>query len=79
MAQTDNTTLSSAFKSFFEKEKLTGPNFNDWYRSLRIVLRVNKRLKYLNMPCPAEPVVTAPEPEKAAWKVDMRNIMMLHA
>ncbi|GJW85146.1 hypothetical protein Tco_0158291 [Tanacetum coccineum] len=41
MAQPDNnSTLSSAFKTFFEREKLTGNNFNDWYRSLRIVLRV---------------------------------------
>ncbi|GJT94314.1 retrotransposon protein, putative, ty1-copia subclass [Tanacetum coccineum] len=39
MAHSDNNALSSAFKTFFERETLTGPNFNEWYRSLRIVLR----------------------------------------
>ncbi|GJV06761.1 hypothetical protein Tco_1344417 [Tanacetum coccineum] len=39
MAHSDNNALSSAFKTFFERETLTGPNFNEWHRSLRIVLR----------------------------------------
>ena len=64
MAQTGNTTLSSAFKTFFEPEKLTGQNFNDWFRSLMIVLRVAEKLEYLYKPCPAEPVATASDVEK---------------
>ncbi|GKA02463.1 hypothetical protein Tco_0675128, partial [Tanacetum coccineum] len=56
MAQPDNNnTLSSALKTFFEREKLTGDNFNDWYRSLRIVLRVTVPMTILYKPCPDEP------------------------
>ncbi|GJZ48463.1 retrotransposon protein, putative, ty1-copia subclass, partial [Tanacetum coccineum] len=38
-------------KTFFEREKLTGDNFNDWYRSLRIVLRVAGIDRNFNKPC----------------------------
>ncbi|GKB07925.1 hypothetical protein Tco_0836209 [Tanacetum coccineum] len=67
MAQPDNNnTLSSAFKTFFEREKLTGDNFNDWYHSLRIVLRVAGTYDYLFKPCPEEPPEDAAENVKAA-------------
>ncbi|GJT97502.1 retrotransposon protein, putative, ty1-copia subclass [Tanacetum coccineum] len=69
MAQPDNNnTLSSTFKTFFEREKLTGENFNDWYRLLRIVLRVAGTYDYLYKPCPDEPPEDAAEEVKAAWK-----------
>ncbi|GKE66220.1 hypothetical protein Tco_1520381 [Tanacetum coccineum] len=49
-------TTSSAnnlvFRGFFEKQKLTGPNFIDWYRQLRIVLSVEDKLNYLEQPIP---------------------------
>ncbi|GKD64321.1 hypothetical protein Tco_1306429 [Tanacetum coccineum] len=35
------------FRTFFEKEKLTGPKFIGWYRNLRIVLSVEDKLTYL--------------------------------
>ncbi|GJR48932.1 retrotransposon protein, putative, ty1-copia subclass [Tanacetum coccineum] len=70
MAQPDNNnTLSSAFKTFFEREKLTGDNFNDWYHSLRIVLRVAGTYDYLFKPCPKEPPA---ENVKAAWKAEYK-------
>nr|GEW45221.1 putative retrotransposon protein [Tanacetum cinerariifolium] len=56
------TTLStnnSVFKGFFEKQKLTGPNFIDWYRQLRIVLSIEDRLDYLEQPIPPAPVAHA--------------------
>ena len=68
MAQPDNTQLGSAFKTFFEREKLTGPNFNDWHRSLRIVLRVSKKLDYLTKPCPTQPADTKTDEVKATWQ-----------
>ncbi|GKB06753.1 retrotransposon protein, putative, ty1-copia subclass [Tanacetum coccineum] len=72
-AQPDNNnTLSSAFKTFFEREKLTGDNINDWYRSLRIVLRVAGTYDYLFKPCPAEPPEDAAENIKAAWKAEYK-------
>ncbi|GJW96000.1 retrotransposon protein, putative, ty1-copia subclass [Tanacetum coccineum] len=47
---------NSVFKSFFEKQKLTGPNFIDWYRQLRIVLSAEDKESYLEHPIPVAPV-----------------------
>ncbi|GJV80521.1 hypothetical protein Tco_1516391 [Tanacetum coccineum] len=47
---------NSVFRSFFEKQKLTGPNFIDWYRQLRLVLSTEDKENYLEHPIPAAPV-----------------------
>nr|GEV94763.1 hypothetical protein [Tanacetum cinerariifolium] len=56
-------TTSSAnnlvFRGSFEKQKLTGPNFIDWYRQLRIVLSTEDKLNYLQQPIPPALVVPA--------------------
>ncbi|GJW94285.1 zinc finger, CCHC-type containing protein [Tanacetum coccineum] len=50
----NNQTVNSlVFRSFFEKEKLYGPNFINWYRNLRIVLSAEDKLTYLEHPIPA--------------------------
>nr|GEY68410.1 retrotransposon protein, putative, Ty1-copia subclass [Tanacetum cinerariifolium] len=56
---TTSSANNSVFRGFFEKQKLTGPNFLDWYRQLRIVLSIEDRLNYLEQPIPPAPV--APE------------------
>ena len=44
-------------------------NFNEWYRSLRIVLRVTGQLEILKEPCPVEPTGADATPvAKAAWQ-----------
>nr|GFC05662.1 hypothetical protein [Tanacetum cinerariifolium] len=74
MAQPDNNTqFSSAFKTFFERETLTGANFNDWYRSLGIVLRVADTYDYLYKSCHDQPRETASEEDKAAWKAEYKK------
>ncbi|GJY32691.1 zinc finger, CCHC-type containing protein [Tanacetum coccineum] len=45
--------------AFFEKQRLTGPNFIDWYRNLQIVLSVENKLPFLEQPIPAMPVPPA--------------------
>ncbi|GKB82880.1 retrotransposon protein, putative, ty1-copia subclass [Tanacetum coccineum] len=45
----------SAFRSMFEREKLSGTNFNDWFRSLKLVLRVEKKLFVIEQHLPAAP------------------------
>nr|GFA53653.1 zinc finger, CCHC-type [Tanacetum cinerariifolium] len=50
---------NSEFKSFFKKQKLTGPNFIDWYRQLQIVLSVKDKGNYLEHPIPAAPVAVS--------------------
>nr|GFB01943.1 zinc finger, CCHC-type [Tanacetum cinerariifolium] len=47
---------NSVLRSFFEKQKLTGPNFIDWYRQLRLVLSTKDKENYLEHPIPAAPV-----------------------
>ncbi|GJR66138.1 hypothetical protein Tco_0012203 [Tanacetum coccineum] len=47
---------NSLFRTFFEKQKLTGINFMEWYRNLRIVLSVEDKLPFLEQPIPTLPV-----------------------
>ncbi|GJW13969.1 hypothetical protein Tco_0018102 [Tanacetum coccineum] len=56
---TTTVVNNSLFRTFFEKQKLTGLNFMDWYRNLRIVLSVEDKLPYLEQPIPAMPVPPA--------------------
>ncbi|GJU29116.1 retrotransposon protein, putative, ty1-copia subclass [Tanacetum coccineum] len=53
---TTSSANNSVFRGFFEKQKLTGPNFIDWYRQLRIVLSIEDKLNYLEQPLPPVPV-----------------------
>ncbi|GKE30336.1 hypothetical protein Tco_1445720, partial [Tanacetum coccineum] len=56
---TTTVVNNSVFRAFFEKQRLTGPNFIDWYRNLRIVLSVKDKLPYLEQPIPTMPVLPA--------------------
>nr|GEU79703.1 hypothetical protein [Tanacetum cinerariifolium] len=73
MVHSENNTLSSAFKTFFERETLTGLNFNEWYRSLRIVLRVADTFDYLYKLCPDQPADTATGAEKTAFRAEYKK------
>ena len=42
-------------RSVLEKDKLTGTNFIDWYRTLRIVLKQEKKEYVLDAPIPEQP------------------------
>nr|GEW18831.1 zinc finger, CCHC-type [Tanacetum cinerariifolium] len=53
---TTSSANNSVFRGFFKKEKLTGPNFVDWYRQLRIILSIEDKLNYLEQPIPLAPV-----------------------
>nr|GEW41134.1 zinc finger, CCHC-type [Tanacetum cinerariifolium] len=56
---TPSLANNSIIKGFFEKQKLTGPNFIDWYRQLRIGLSIKDKLLYLEQLIPPTPI--APE------------------
>nr|GEU74306.1 hypothetical protein [Tanacetum cinerariifolium] len=56
---TTSLTNNSVFRGFFEKQKLTGLNFIDWYRQLRIVLSIEDKLNYLEQPISHAPVAPA--------------------
>ena len=73
MATPDNTNMSNmsyAFKQMIDRDKLTGENFNDWYRSLRITLRMARRYDYLGEPLPAEHAADATQAQKDAYKIE---------
>ncbi|GKB41234.1 retrotransposon protein, putative, ty1-copia subclass [Tanacetum coccineum] len=59
LPMTTSSANNSVFRGFFEKQKLTGPNFIDWYRQLRIVLSIDDKLNYLEQPLPPAPVAPA--------------------
>ncbi|GJW52276.1 retrovirus-related pol polyprotein from transposon TNT 1-94 [Tanacetum coccineum] len=48
-----------AFRSMFEREKLSGNNFNDWFRQLKLVLRVEKKMYVIEQPLPAAPAANS--------------------
>ncbi|GJT55624.1 hypothetical protein Tco_0990678 [Tanacetum coccineum] len=50
---TTTVVNNSLFRTFFEKQKLTGINFMEWYRNLRIVLSIEDKLPFLEQPIPA--------------------------
>nr|GEY89017.1 zinc finger, CCHC-type [Tanacetum cinerariifolium] len=50
------TTTVVNNSSLFEKQKLTGNNFMEWYRNLRIVLTTEDKLSFLEQPIPVLPV-----------------------
>nr|GFA27347.1 hypothetical protein [Tanacetum cinerariifolium] len=54
-----SSTNNSVFRGFFEKQKLTGPNFIDWCRQLRILLSIEDKLNYLEQPIPPAPLAPA--------------------
>ncbi|GJS17826.1 retrotransposon protein, putative, ty1-copia subclass [Tanacetum coccineum] len=56
---TTSSAINSVFRGFFEKQKLTRPNFIDWYQKLRIVLSIEDKLNYLEQPLPPAPVAPA--------------------
>ncbi|GKF52229.1 hypothetical protein Tco_0148696, partial [Tanacetum coccineum] len=53
---TTSSANNSVFRGFFKKQKLTGPNFIDWYRQLRIVLSIKDKLNYQEQPIPPAPI-----------------------
>nr|GEZ85271.1 hypothetical protein [Tanacetum cinerariifolium] len=61
-----SSTNNLVFRGF-EKQKLTGPNFIDWYRQLRIVLSIEDKLNYLEQNIPPAPV--APAGQQVAPKI----------
>ncbi|GKD68473.1 hypothetical protein Tco_1322563, partial [Tanacetum coccineum] len=68
---TTSVENNSVFRSFFEKQKLTGPNFIDWYRKLHLVLSTEDKKNYLEHPIPealvAPPGQQVPAAAHAAW------------
>ena len=70
--------MSSALslRSILDAHKLTGLNFVDFLRNLKIVLRVEKLEYVLNSPLPAEPADDAHDDEHVVYRkwIDDANV-----
>ncbi|KAL8132005.1 hypothetical protein AgCh_007768 [Apium graveolens] len=70
--------MSSALslRSILDAHKLTGPNYADWLRNLRIVLRVEKLEYVFDSPKPTEPASDAHNDEHVVYRkwIDDANV-----
>ncbi|GJV34077.1 putative retrotransposon protein [Tanacetum coccineum] len=62
-------TNSSAFRSMLEKHQLTGPNFNEWFRALKLVVRTEKLQDVFETALPPAPAAGADAQALADWAV----------
>nr|GEW84521.1 hypothetical protein [Tanacetum cinerariifolium] len=67
MARPVQNINHSAFRSMFEREKLSGNNFNDWFRQLKLVLRVKKKMFVIEHPIPPAPAADSEANMLAEW------------
>ncbi|XP_024020869.1 uncharacterized protein LOC112091432 [Morus notabilis] len=59
---------ASALSSILNKHTLTGKNFTDWKRNLKIIITFEKLNFVLNTLCPPEPPVDAPNEVSLAYQ-----------
>nr|GEV20658.1 hypothetical protein [Tanacetum cinerariifolium] len=81
---TTSVENNSVFKSFFEKQKLIGSNFIDWYKQLRLVLLTEDKENYLEHPIPEAPIAPprqqvppAAAAAHAAWVKGQKEVVVL--
>ncbi|KAJ1277336.1 hypothetical protein BS78_05G286900 [Paspalum vaginatum] len=55
-------------RSILDKEKLSGTNFINWYRNLRIVLKQERKDYVLEQPYPVDPAAGATAAERRAYE-----------
>ncbi|GJZ33855.1 retrotransposon protein, putative, ty1-copia subclass [Tanacetum coccineum] len=53
----------------FEREKLSGNNSNDWFRQLKLVLRVEKKMFVIEQPLPAVPAANSDAQVLLQWNL----------
>ena len=61
-------------RSLLDNHKLTGPNYLDWERNLKIVLKSEKIGYVLDAPLPPAPADDAPELDRAAHRKHREDI-----
>ncbi|XP_052478288.1 uncharacterized protein LOC128033859 [Gossypium raimondii] len=72
MAANTNTL---SLRSVFEKDKLNGLNFLDWFCNLRIVLKQERKLYVVEQPLPNEPPANASRADKDAYKKHLDDMV----
>ncbi|GJZ21828.1 retrovirus-related pol polyprotein from transposon TNT 1-94 [Tanacetum coccineum] len=69
MVATAQNTNNTTIMSILQQEKLTRPNFMNWYRNLRIVLRSKGKLAHLEQPLIPIPLRVAPQAVRDTYEV----------
>ncbi|XP_074347544.1 uncharacterized protein LOC141686405 [Apium graveolens] len=62
-----NNSNNLSVRSVLQKDKLTGTNFLDWQRNLRIVLRQERKLHVIDVPRPGPLLEGATHVQQAAY------------
>ncbi|KAL5200846.1 hypothetical protein ABZP36_035200 [Zizania latifolia] len=84
MAPTASNTSSFNLRSILKKGKLSGTNFIDWHRNLRIVLKQEKKEYVLEEPHPDEPADNAAAVDQRAYEkhandsIDVSYLMLAY-
>ncbi|KAL8108681.1 hypothetical protein AgCh_024953 [Apium graveolens] len=70
------TSSALSLRSILDAHKLTGPNYADWLRNLRIVLRIEKLEYVIDSPKPTEPASDAHNDEHVVYRrwIDDANV-----
>ncbi|KAJ8751580.1 hypothetical protein K2173_016826 [Erythroxylum novogranatense] len=66
-------TSSVNLRSLVDSNKLTGPNFLDWLRNLRIVLRSEELGYILDVPLPDPPAADASDEDQKAYRKHLKD------
>ncbi|KAJ8769017.1 hypothetical protein K2173_024012 [Erythroxylum novogranatense] len=66
-------TSSVNLRSLMDSNKLTGPNFLDWLRNLRIVLRSEELGYVLDVPLADPPTVDASDEDQKAYRKHLKD------
>ncbi|GKG14657.1 hypothetical protein Tco_0354257, partial [Tanacetum coccineum] len=69
MAATAQNTNNTTIRSILEQEKLTKPNFTNWYQNLIIVLMSEGKLAHLEQPLIHIPLPIAPQAVRDTYEV----------
>ena len=57
-----------SLRSLLDSDKLKGPNFDSWYRRLRIILEHERIINVISDPAPEEPPLIAPRATRDAYQ-----------
>nr|GEU85379.1 retrotransposon protein, putative, Ty1-copia subclass [Tanacetum cinerariifolium] len=74
MAHPAQNINHSAFRLMFEREKLSGNNFNDWFRQLKLVLKVEKKMYVIEQPIPLLLQLIL---QQMCWQNEMQYMMLI--
>ena len=69
-----NNSNNFSVRSVLEKDKLTGTNFFDWYRNLRIVLRQERKLHVIEVPHPEPLAEGATRAQQNAYQKNIDDV-----